>query len=141
MPFLQSGEERPTLIRAQVWMKLEISDRLDYFVPEFLLDYSLPDAPAWVIESSHQLYNARSMIIKANQRRMLGSGIMALLETLGFSSRTIHLNEQHGVTVTLHLILQELQEMLGEHDQNRLTDADIFNPNIDCSNSKEIYVG
>ena len=126
VPFLQSGEERPTLIRAQVWMKLEISDRLDYFVPEFLLDYSLPDAPAWVIESSHQLYNARSMIIKANQRRMLGSGIMALLETLGFSSRTIHLNEQHGVTVTLHLILQELQEMLGEHDQNRLTDADIL---------------
>ncbi len=126
VPFLQSGDERPTVIKAQVWMKLEIADGLDYFVPEFLLDYSLPDAPAWVIESSHQLYNARSMIIKANQRRMLGSGIMALLDTLGFTARTIHLNEQHGVTVTLHLILQELQEMLGEFDQHQLADADIL---------------
>ena len=38
VPFLQSGDERPTVIKAQVWMKLEIADGLDYFVPEFMLD-------------------------------------------------------------------------------------------------------
>ncbi len=124
IPFY-NGEHRPTLIKAQVWMKMEVSDRLDHFVPEFLLDYSLPDAPAWVMESAHQLYNARSMIIKANQRRMLGSAILPLLEALGFTTRTIHLNEQHGVTVTLHLILEELRNLLGEEYLGRFADHDI----------------
>ena len=126
IPFY-NGEHRPTLIKAQVWMKMEVSDRLDYFVPEFLLDYSLPDAPVWVMESAHQLYNARSMIIKANQRRMLGSAILPLLEALGFTTRTIHLNEQHGVTVTLHLILEELRHTLGEEYLSRFSDQDIRN--------------
>lgn len=125
IPFF-NGQLKPTLVRAHVWMKLELSDRLDYFVPEFLLDYSLPGAPAWVTESAHQLYNARSAIIKANQRRMLGSAILPLLETLGFATQTIHLNEQHGVTVTLHLILQELQATLGEGFLERMTDANIL---------------
>lgn len=125
IPFY-NGQLKPNLIQAHVWMKLEIADRLDYFVPEFLLDYSLPGAPAWVMESAHQLYNAKSAIIKANQRRMLGSAILPLLETLGFSTRTIHLNEQHGVTVTLHLILQELQTVLGDDFLERMTDADIL---------------
>ena len=124
IPFY-NGEHRPTLIKAQVWMKMEVSDRLDYFVPEFLLDYSLPDAPVWVMESAHQLYNARSMIIKANQRRMLGSAILPLLDALGFTTRTIHLNEQHGVTVTLHLILEELRNTLGEESLSRFSDHDI----------------
>ena len=125
IPFYNGGQT-PIMVRAHVWMKMEIAEQLDSFVPEFLLDYSLPDAPAWVIESAHQLYNARSMIIKANQRRMLGSGILPLLETLGFTTGTIHLNEQHGVTVSLHLILQELQKTLGESYQERFTDADVF---------------
>lgn len=126
IPFYFNGQLHPTLIHAHVWMKLEIADRLDYFVPEFLLDYSLPGAPEWVTESAHQLYNAKSAIIKANQRRMLGSAILPLLEALGFAPQTIHLNEQHGVTVTLHLILQALHAALGDHFLDQMTDADIL---------------
>jgi len=125
IPF-HNGQHKPTMIKAHVWMKMEIADQLDYFVPEFLLDYSLPEAPAWVMESAHQLYNAKSTIIKANQRRMLGSAILPLLETLGLNAATIHLNEQHGVTVTLHLILQELQDKLGDSFPDAVTDADIL---------------
>lgn len=125
IPFY-NGQVKPTMIRAHVWMKMEIAGELDYFVPEFLLDYSLPDAPVWVRESAHQLYNAKSAIIKANQRRMLGSAILPLIEALGFVTHTIHLNEQHGVTVTLHLILQELQDTLGVDFLDRMTDSDIL---------------
>ena len=125
IPF-HNGQLKPTMIRAHVWMKLEIAGELDYFVPEFLLDYSLPEAPAWVMESAHQLYNAKSAIIKANQRRMLGSAILPLLEALGFTAQTIHLNEQHGVTVTLHLILQELQTSLGDTFLDCMNDSDIL---------------
>lgn len=125
IPFF-NGQIHPIMIPARVWMKMEISDRLDYFVPQFLLDYSLPDAPPWINESAHQLYNANSTIIKANQRRMLGSSILPLLEALGFSVGTIHLNEQHGVTVSLHLILQELQAKLGQSFQDTMSDADIL---------------
>ena len=125
IPFY-NGQLKPIMVRAHVWMKLEIAGDLDYFVPEFLLDYSLPDAPTWVMESAHQLYNAKSVIIKANQRRMLGSAILPLLETLGLTTQIIHLNEQHGVTVTLHLILQELQAALGDSFLERMTDADIL---------------
>ena len=125
IPFY-NGQAKPTLIKAHVWMKLEIAGELDSFVPEFLMDYSLPDTPAWVMESAHQLYNAKSAIIKANQRRMLGSAILPLLEALGFTSQTIHLNEQHGVTVTLHLILQKLHAALGETFLDRMTDDDIL---------------
>jgi starch phosphorylase len=79
----------------------------------------------WVKDSAYQLYNAKSTIIKANQRRLLGSAILPLLETLGFPVGTIHLNEQHGVTVTLHLILQELQATLGDAFLDIATDGDI----------------
>ena len=61
-------------------MKIEISGDLDYFVPEFLLDYDLPSSPEWVKEASMQLYNAKSAFTKANQRRMLGSGILPLMD-------------------------------------------------------------
>lgn len=125
VPFF-NGQLNPTLVCAQVWMKLEISDRLDYFVPEFLLDYCLPGAPEWVTESAHQLYNAKSTIIKANQRRMLGSAILPLLEVLGFTTNTIHLNEQHGVTVILYLILRELHTTLGDGFLERMTAPDII---------------
>ena len=124
IPFY-NGQQRPTMIKAHVWMKLEIADQLNYFVPEFLLDYNLQGAPLWIKESACQLYNAKSTIIKANQRRMLGSAILPLLETLGFTARTIHLNEQHGITVTLHLILQELQAIFGDAFLDTATDTDI----------------
>ncbi len=125
IPFFD-GQQTPMFVKAQVWMKLEIAEQLNYFVPEFLLDYHLPDSPDWVNEAAHQLYNAKSTVIKANQRRMLGSGILPLLEKLGLHSNTIHLNEQHGVIVTLHLILQELETRLGASYQDIMTDDDIL---------------
>lgn len=125
IPFF-NGQDKPMLIKAHVWMKMEISERLDYFTPEFLLDYSLPGAPEWIVEAAGQLYNATSDIVKANQRRMLGSGVLPLLSALGFTTQTIHLNEQHGVTVTLHLILQELEAAFGRNFGELVTDADIL---------------
>lgn len=124
VPFI-SGEGKECHIPAQVWVKLEISGNLDYFVPEFLLDYNLPSAPQWVQEASKQLYSAKSNIIKANQRRLLGSGVLPLMQKLGLTARTIHLNEQHGVAVTLHLMMREIKTKLGPKYAELLTDKDI----------------
>ena len=118
--------DHPTLAMAQVWMKMEISEELDYFVPEFLLDYSVSSSPPWVREAGMRLYNAKSAIMKANQRRMLGSGILPLMQALGLTSRTIHLNEQHGVAVSLKLILLELEKTLGADFKDTMTDDDIL---------------
>ncbi len=125
VPFF-NGRSEPLRVTAQVWMKMEISEQLDYFTPEFLFDYSLPGAPDWITEAAGQLYNATSDVVKANQRRMLGSAVLPLLSALGFTSQTIHLNEQHGVTVTLHLILQELESIFGNNFASIVTDDDIL---------------
>jgi starch phosphorylase len=124
VPFFNDSQQELE-IPAQVWVKLEMSSNLDYFVPEFLLDYNLPSAPEWVQEASKQLYNAKSDIIKANQRRLLGSGVLPLMKKLGLTARTIHLNEQHGVAVTLHLMLREIKSRLGPNYAELLTDKDI----------------
>ena len=112
-------------VRAHVWMKMEINEKLDYFIPEFLLEYGVPSAPAWIREASRQLYSAKTPLMKANQRRMLGSGIMPLMEKLGFTAHTIHLNEQHGITVTLQLMMRELEALLGPSCEELMTDRDI----------------
>ncbi|WP_457572894.1 alpha-glucan family phosphorylase [Desulfolithobacter sp.] len=125
VPFYNEYDQR-TMARAQVWMKLEAGEELDYFVPEFLLDYAVPSSPPWVQEAAKRLYNAKSTIMKANQRRLLGSGILPLMERLGFTARTLHLNEQHGVAVTLHLILRELEKQLGSDYQEKMSDDDIL---------------
>ena len=117
--------DHPTLAEAEVWMKMELSEELDYFVPEFLLDYSISSSPPWVREAGLRLYNAKSAIMKANQRRMLGSGILPLMKALGLTSHTIHLNEQHGVAVSLKLILLQLEKALGPAYSNIMTDNDI----------------
>lgn len=125
VPFFNSHEV-PEVIRAQIWMKMEISEDIDYFVPEFLIDYNLPSSPDWVREAAKQLYNAKSIIMKANQRRMLGSCVLPLMEALGFTARTIHLNEQHGVVVALHLILRELEKQMGHDFNKRVRKEDIL---------------
>ncbi len=125
VPFFNQKDE-PEEIKAQVWMKMEISEELDYFVPEFLIDYSLPTSPPWIIEAAEQLYNAKTTAMKANQRRMLGSCVLPLMQTLGFTAHTIHLNEQHGVAVSLHLILKELKSNLGEAFFNKMSEDDIL---------------
>jgi glycogen phosphorylase len=124
IPFFWAGGEAVE-VRAHVWMKMEVNERLDYFVPEFLLDYDVDSAPPWIREASRQLYSAKTPLMKANQRRMLGSGILPLMEKLGFTARTIHLNEQHGITVTLHLMMRELETLLGPAYQELMTDKDI----------------
>lgn len=123
---LFNGEANANTIKAQVWMKLEVGQDLDYFVPEFLLDYDLPTAPEWIKEASQQLYSAKSVLIKANQRRLLGYGILPVMEKLGLTANTFHLNEQHGVAVTLHLIIRELENLLGPDYDQTVTDKDIL---------------
>ncbi|MCW5199198.1 glycogen/starch/alpha-glucan phosphorylase, partial [Desulfobulbus sp. F1] len=125
VPFFNEYDH-PTLAKAHVWMKMEISEEMDYFVPEFLLDYSIPSSPPWVREAGLRLYSSKSDIMKANQRRMLGSGVLPLAERLGLTIGTIHLNEQHGVAVTLHLILRQLEKTLGTGCHNCMSDQDIL---------------
>jgi len=137
VPFFNERDE-PEQIKAQVWMKMEASEELDFFVPEFLIDYSIDSAPAWIREASDQLYNAKTTIMKANQRRMLGSCVLPLMEALGFTGRTIHLNEQHGVAVSLHLILRELKKRLGKDFYKQMTDQDILQA-VDTVSQRIVY--
>ena len=125
IPFYNE-QDQTDMIQAQVWMKMEISEELDYFVPEFLIDYATENAPAWIKDAAEQLYNSKTTIMKANQRRMLGSCVLPLMKALGLTARTIHLNEQHGVAVSLHLILRELKNDLGEDYAGSMTDEDIM---------------
>ena len=124
VPFINEYDQQ-TYAEAQVWCKLEINAHGDYFVPELLLDYSVPGSPPWVQEASRRLYESSSSIIKANQRRMLGSAVLPLMKALGLTANTIHLNEQHGVVVALHLVNQYL---LKHHDKSldsEISDQDI----------------
>lgn len=124
VPFYNEYDHH-TEAKAQVWMKLEAGEALDYFIPEFLLDYAIPSSPPWVREAGLRLYNATSAIMKANQRRMLGTAILPLMQRLGLHANTIHLNEQHGVAVTLQLILRCLEKTLGDNFRTEMTDKDI----------------
>jgi starch phosphorylase len=124
IPFFD-GHDKTVMAYAQVWMKLEVNENLDFFVPEFLLDFSLPESPAWIRDASNHLYDSSSEKMKAIQRRMLGAGVMPLMDILGLTAKRIHLNEQHGVVSVLHLIADYLLDKLGPSYQTTLTDADI----------------
>lgn len=124
IPFFNEYDHE-TMASAQVWMKMEVNHNLDFFVPEILLDFSLPDNPTPIIDAAGQLYNAESSIIKATQRRMLGTGILPVLEALGITSNTLHLNEQHGVVVALQLIAEELCKELKHSDFTKATENQI----------------
>lgn len=125
IPFLNDyGQE--TVASAQVWMKMEINHRLDYFVPELLLDFSLPDNPPAIRNAAAQLYNSETSAVKAIQRRMLGIGILPVLEMMGITSNTLHLNEQHGVVVVLQLIAEQLQATLKHPDLSQATHDQII---------------
>ncbi len=137
IPF-QNEYDQLTEAKAQIWMKMEICGELDYFIPEFLLDYDVAGSPEWVREAAQKLYNSETPIMKANQRRMLGSGIIPLIKALNFNIGTIHLNEQHGVTVTLHMILEELQNSLGANFQQEMSEKNILTA-VDKVASKIVY--
>ncbi len=119
--------DQTTVAKAHVWMKLEINHTLDYFVPELLLDFYLPDNPAPILDAAGQLYIAESSIIKANQRRMLGTSILPVLHELGITSKTFHLNEQHGVVVVLQMIAEELHNKIGKQDMTKVSNKEILN--------------
>lgn len=125
IPFFD-GYDKTVMAYAQVWMKLEVNETLDFFVPEFLLDFSLPQSPEWIRNAANHLYDSSSEKMKAVQRRMLGAGVMPLMEVLGLTAKTMHLNEQHGVVSVLHLIADYLLDKLGPNYQTTIKDADIL---------------
>ncbi len=134
VPFFNEYDHH-TQAKAQVWMKMEISEELDYFVPEFLLDYSIPSSPPWVREAGLRLYNSKSSIMKANQRRMLGSAVLPLMKALDLAPRTIHLNEQHGGNHAQRAPRKHphrpLQGSRSSRDVNRTGDSGAGAPQID----------
>ncbi|MEN8231425.1 MAG: alpha-glucan family phosphorylase [Thermodesulfobacteriota bacterium] len=125
IPFFDK-QGKTIMAYAQVWMKLEVNENLDFFVPEFLLDFSLPESPEWIRNASNYLYDSSSEQMKAIQRRMLGAGVMPLMEILGLTANTIHLNEQHGVVSVLNLIADHLLQNLGIDYQKNVKDSDIL---------------
>lgn len=114
VPFFDNNDTK-IQVRARLWMKMEVSDTLDFFVPVILLDYHTPTSPEWVRQAAEQLYDSSTEHIKIVQRRLLGAGVMPAVRALGLTSKTIHLNEQHGVGVVINLILQDLRNRLGEN--------------------------
>ncbi|MBL4903625.1 MAG: alpha-glucan family phosphorylase [Desulfocapsa sp.] len=125
IPFFNEFDQE-TLAIAQVWMKMEVNHTLDYFIPELLLDFSLADNPVPIKNAAGQLYNSDSSIIKATQRRMLGTGILPVLQAMGISSYTLHLNEQHGVVVVLQLIAEELAIRVKKSDLSQVSNEEII---------------
>lgn len=124
IPFFDRGDKR-VMAYADLWLKMEINEDLDFFVPEILLDYSVPESPDWIQKASEHLYESRSERAKIIQRRLLGAGSIPVMKALGITSRTIHLNEQHGVVVVLHLISDYLLQKLGEDYSILASDEDI----------------
>ena len=125
IPFFNEYDQE-TMASAQVWMKMEVNHSLDYFIPELLLDFSLEGNPAPIRDAAGQLYNSESSIIKATQRRMLGTGILPVMEAIGITSHTLHLNEQHGVVVALQLIAEELQVQLQHSNLSEASNEQII---------------
>jgi starch phosphorylase len=125
VPFYDLQGKR-SVAHAQLWLKMEISEGLDSFVPEILLDYQTPQSPLWIQDAAQHLYDSSSEKVKATQRRLLGAGVVPVMAALGLTSRTIHLNEQHGVGVVPSLITQLLQKQHGPQYEKKTTDRDIL---------------
>lgn len=114
------------IAQAHLWLKMEISEGLDFFVPEILLDYHTDKSPDWIKEASQHLYDSSSEKVKATQRRLLGAGVLPTMRALGITSKTIHLNEQHGVAVVLSMINEKLQALHGKNFAKKTSDDDIL---------------
>ncbi|HET98620.1 MAG TPA: alpha-glucan family phosphorylase [Desulfurivibrio alkaliphilus] len=119
-------DDQPIKAVARLWMKMEVSCNLDFFVPEILLDYDLTQSPDWIRKASRQLYDSSSEVSKAIQRRLLGAGVLPVMRALGLTSKTIHLNEQHGVILVLSLISEILHRQLGDNYRQQASDQDIL---------------
>jgi len=124
VPFFDRRDQR-IMAHAQLWMKLEVNNSLDYFVPEILLDYGIAEAPEYIREAGKTLYDSSSERTQAIQRRLLGAAIIPTMRALGVTSKTLHLNEQHGVAVVLHMIAEDLHAIYGDRYQEEARDQDI----------------
>ncbi len=118
--------ERETLATAQLWLKMEINKDLDFFVPEILLDFCIPSSPESICQVCQRLYDSASEESKATQRRLLGASVRPVMNKLGLTARSIHLNEQHGITVVLHLMAEYLENKLGQDYRTNSSDDDIL---------------
>jgi starch phosphorylase len=125
VPFYDE-KDREIEVYANIWLKMEINRQLDFFVPHILLDYTSPESPEWIKEASQNLYDSSSEKTKITQRRMLGAGVIPAMEALGITSRTIHLNEQHGAAVILTQIVSVLKNKYGEDYASNASDDDIL---------------
>ncbi|MBA3015610.1 MAG: alpha-glucan family phosphorylase [Proteobacteria bacterium] len=125
IPFFERGDKKVSAY-ANLWVKMEINSTLDFFVPEILLDYSISPSPSWICMAAEHLYDSRSERSKIIQRRLLGAGVIPVMQALGITSNTIHLNEQHGVVVVLHLIADYLQHKFGVDYPILAEDKDIL---------------
>jgi len=132
IPFFDNNDEA-VLAYANVWLKMEINDQLNFFIPEFLLDYSVSASPEWIRDAATNLYDSSSERVKALQRRMLGAAAVPVMDFFGLTAQTIHLNEQHGVVVVLHLIANHLLNTLGDGYQYTATDDDIRNAALEVA--------
>ncbi|MBC8318735.1 MAG: alpha-glucan family phosphorylase [Desulfobulbaceae bacterium] len=126
IPFFDKHDKQISA-RAQLWLKMEVNSKLDYFVPEILLDFSIPSSPDWIRMVSQTLYDSISDETKAIQRRLLGASVMPAMKALGLTANTLHLNEQHGVIVVLNMIAQWLEKKYGPDYQEKATNQDILN--------------
>lgn len=124
VPFYDLNDKE-ILTTAQLWLKIEVNEDLDYFVPEILLDYNTPSSPDWIKDAAQTLYDSSSEKTQVIQRRLLGAGIIPTMKILGITSKSIHLNEQHGVGVVINLIIETLRDQLGENFREIATDEDI----------------
>lgn len=125
VPFFDENDNEALAI-ARLWLKMEINENLDFFVPEILLDYSSPSSPDWIRSLSGTLYDSVSDQAKAVQRRLLGASILAIKRKMGLTAQTIHLNEQHGVVVVLNMIAEWLYKNIGPDFQLKVTDDNII---------------
>ena len=126
IPFFDENDKEILAI-ARLWLKMEVSSNLDFFVPEILLDYSIPSSPEWIRQVSERLYESISDQAKAVQRRLLGASVVPIKKCLGLTAHTFHLNEQHGVVVVLNLIAEWLSKKIGKNYLHKATDQDILN--------------
>ncbi len=118
--------DQVTLASAQIWIKIEASHDLSFFIPELLVDFSITETPAIIRTAAGQLYNSESSMIKAVQRRMLGSCIIPVMNALGITSKTLHLNEQHGIAVAMQLIAEELHMSPSPNALSGISDSRII---------------
>jgi glycogen phosphorylase len=93
-------EERDVWIRP--WLYL-LNCPLGHCLPILLLDTDLEQNSADDREITHRLYGGDEAY-RLKQEIVLGIGGAMMLQALGFTIRTYHLNEGHAALLTLHLL-------------------------------------